>query len=743
MVRERERGVITLHSPGGCLAYYHHLFTTMQHQSYMFLAGQWEGGVEGSILEVPADTLIALFTLQYCQNQSINVVVVKSRVNVQTCVFRVSVESLCFGVEVKREEECPEVLCHCELPAVLTQVGEEEEEEGHKGLDKGKQRLNEENQKENGKEKEEEEEIYTRLEERKHKIGNENQKENEKKKEEGEEKEEDDRKRKVKKNLKKKTHDVLTKIKEEVNEDKDKDNIGVFKDGLWCCAGLCSSLRLAVKEITAAEREVGCAEHFASPLLGFRGGCLQACAEVSVWTKFCEMEAPAALFAAAVSADGRGEMLYPQEVLRYERHLRRPPILHNALKRTQRHIRETVQDGTKREKMCRQPLAQMPALTHQFAEGLDMTLADLMLFACFHLVLAGLTAAQITPEDITPLVAAWHTTLMQNTNIKAALTVLHGTQALLTGISRPGTPPRLVVPTVPDVSIYKSDPERSKSARGAFTKQGDVEEVVKVVKEAGVEPHYIPWSPHTSISSLFSSSSSSVPLHTLVAALSLDGHIPQSRLQRKVQQLENVCSAALALIQPGDVVVDFCSGGGHVGIPLAQCRPDCRVLLVENKSTSLVRAQQRVRQLGLTNVCFIQTNLDYFRGGFHIGVSLHACGAATDLVLRKCAAQRAAFVVSPCCYGSIRPNHVVSYPRSTLFRSLPLTMNQYLTLGHAADQTHGQDNPKTQQGQQCMRLVDEDRLQGMRQAGYKAVLALMNPPTCSPKNHILMGKPIS
>ena len=60
-------------------------------------------------------------------------------------------------------------------------------------------------------------------------------------------------------------------------------------------------------------------------------------------------------------------------------------------------------------------------------------------------------------------------------------------------------------------------------------------------------------------------------------------------------------------------------------------------------------------------------NLDYFTGSFDIGVSVHACGVATDLVLKMCLDNRADFVSCPCCYGKVQENHVLSYPRSQMF----------------------------------------------------------------------------
>lgn len=46
-----------------------------------------------------------------------------------------------------------------------------------------------------------------------------------------------------------------------------------------------------------------------------------------------------------------------------------------------------------------------------------------------------------------------------------------------------------------------------------------------------------------------------------------------------------------------------------------------QVILIENKEESLLRAQSRSSELGLSNIGFIQANLDYFTGPFQIGVS--------------------------------------------------------------------------------------------------------------------------
>jgi len=132
--------------------------------------------------------------------------------------------------------------------------------------------------------------------------------------------------------------------------------------------------------------------------------------------------------------------------------------------------------------------------------------------------------------------------------------------------------------------------------------------------------------------------------------------------------------------------------------------------------------------------------MDYFNGAFDIGVSLHACGVATDLVIQKCIQNSASFVSCPCCYGSVQENHMVSYPRSQEFREAPINFKDYLVLGHTADQTHG-TNQKETQGRQAMNIIDTDRAKMAMETGiYSRVeLRRLQPMTCSPKNNLIIG----
>ncbi len=158
----------------------------------------------------------------------------------------------------------------------------------------------------------------------------------------------------------------------------------------------------------------------------------------------------------------------------------------------------------------------------------------------------------------------------------------------------------------------------------------------------------------------------------------LGGELPPKRLIKKCQQLESLARAVMSIAEREGSrnlrIVDFCSGGGHLGILLAHLLPESQVLLVENKEDSLRRAYDRIRGRQ-KNVSLYQCNLAYFVGQFDVGISLHACGSATDMVLDKCLKAGAHFVSCPCCYGSIRTNSSgqdeeeegLTYPRSKRF----------------------------------------------------------------------------
>ncbi|XP_015687147.1 glutathione S-transferase C-terminal domain-containing protein [Protobothrops mucrosquamatus] len=220
------------------------------------------------------------------------------------------------------------------------------------------------------------------------------------------------------------------------------------------------------------------------------------------------------------------------------------------------------------------------------------------------------------------------------------------------------------------------------------------------------------------------------------------GKMSADRALRKQQQLNNLIALVTKLSKPGDVIVDFCSGGGHVGIVLAYILPLCQIILVENKEQSLLCAEKRSDELGLHNIWFIQANMDNFKGSFNIGVALHACGVATDMVIEHCIKVGAAFVISPCCYGFIQNTSKFVFPRSHLFKKV-LSYKEHMILCRFADQTAVQlPSERRQIGKQCMGLVDLDRAWSVERSNYSAQVITMEPQSCSPKNNLITGIPV-
>ena len=475
-----------------------------------------------------------------------------------------------------------------------------------------------------------------------------------------------------------------------------------------CVAGLCAILRQIVKEVTAEHPK-----HFCRKLLGFKESCLTACSESSVWTKFCEVDL--ILTVKFLHANSEIENELPISMARFERHMSQPVRLHNLYKYTM-------------SKKCSDESLILPEglrlLEHTYAEGSHITLADIIIFVCTHILLTVFSSE--TTMNLLPLTAKWYKKMIEDQIIVECLKLL----PLLK--SQSITEFHYTLPQVANQSLYKSDPKRYKPRSRIYTRQEDIEDSLELFKALNIQTN--------------------LDLEPFGAELNLDwssipydatpegGSLPLTRLKKKQEQLENMCKPVMKLAKAGNIIVDFCSGSGHLGILVAYLLPYCTVILLENKEQSLNRAKERVKKLGLTNVKIYQCNLDYFKGHFDIGMSLHACGVATDLVIQQCIRLKAIFVCCPCCYGSLHDCHHLTYPRSNVFKK-QMEPEKYIVLSHAADQTHDEQNVKTKQGYECMAIIDTDRKIEAEQFGYKVYLSKFIPNTCTPKNHIIVGIP--
>lgn len=516
-------------------------------------------------------------------------------------------------------------------------------------------------------------------------------------------------------------------------------------------AGLCGVCRNIVKYSASKDYAY---------LLGFKGSCLLAPSEASIWTKFCEIdivECTKSMLKRLTQMNGAiNAFQLPVAFARFESHMAQPIRMHNIYKLARDLANEENEQTDKTlidtfnnlsvNKKCRKSKAQIASsiaikdlnLEHKYAEGQQICIADVILFPCFWTVWTELQGfSQKSLDSQLPLTFKWMTTIHIENEEKISnclAMLMHSAQTQQT-IQDECTIGSFHIESVENYSLYKSDPKRYKPRNRIYTKQQDIDVTLGKVERLGLSIS----SAHRNVDLIDDFDWTSIPFE----ALPEGGQLPIKRLQRKKEQLESLARAVICMARKGDRIVDFCSGAGHLGILLAYKLPECVIYLLENKEESLMRAKVRVHQLQLTNVRFFQCNLDYFIGHFEIGSSLHACGVATDIVLWHCLNRKARFVCCPCCYGGCHQMPHISYPRSEFFRQNEITAQDFMHIAHCADQAHDliktSNVEKSVQGQFCMDVVDTDRKMYAEECGYSVTLSRLQPEDCTPKNRLLVG----
>ncbi|XP_063739024.1 glutathione S-transferase C-terminal domain-containing protein isoform X2 [Eleginops maclovinus] len=515
------------------------------------------------------------------------------------------------------------------------------------------------------------------------------------------------------------------------------------ESGMLCRAGLAVVLRHIISKTLEADPS----RNDVLALLGFKKTCLKACAEVSKWTRLCEIGIPSAVEEHLKDPSNQYEQL-PLSILNLERRLPEPVKVHNDDKLRRQKLQEkkkneknsnsesepgqSLQVGDELElraalaKLSVDPVPtpttresceirkvktkHLPPLQHVFAEGLHFTLTDMVLLPCIHQYLCSLQVHAAGVLHQIPHLLRWYS------RVQEVPGVIRAAKACGISFSTPEVPTSSL-PGPPAESNQPSLLEQEEGQETNLTFVGGPRPTMTKLKENGIEaifaPHPCPaWT---------------LPWDSLPRAINpTEGKMSDIRSVRKRQQLNNLVAMVTEQARPGNTVVDFCSG---------------TVILIENKEESLVRAQRRGAELGLKNIGFIQANLDNFTGPFQIGVALHACGVATDMVMEHCIQAGAAFVISPCCYGFIQNAIKFSFPKSKRFQET-LTNKEHMILCRFADQTAVQLRPDRRLiGKECMGLVDLDRSWAAEAHGYALQVMTMEPDSCSPKNNMLVGKP--
>ena len=241
--------------------------------------------------------------------------------------------------------------------------------------------------------------------------------------------------------------------------------------------------------------------------------------------------------------------------------------------------------------------------------------------------------------------------------------------------------------------------------------------------------------------------------------------MPPIRAWRKRRQIENVLgplAELTALLERPAHIVDFCASSGHVALPAAAVLKGVTVEINDLRERPIDIARERIAALppALRARCTARVgSTETHTGPFDIGVALHACGVATDVVLEACLRRRAAFVLVPCCVGRLaqRPNRgrnarsslpkteafaaCFDLPKSAVWRGA-LSSDEAKALARAGDCTaRDQLTADDRERRACKTVIDGDCLALAAERGYTVSHFVMRPFGITPKNDVIVGYP--
>lgn len=206
--------------------------------------------------------------------------------------------------------------------------------------------------------------------------------------------------------------------------------------------------------------------------LGFRGNCLQAPAECSIWTSFCEVQMVQSTILFLTQQQKQDVVEIPTTLAKLEEHMKQPIRMHNIVKRWQK---DQPQSAGQLKQEDIQKLAGS-LLDHSYVEGPDMTLADLLLFPCIILLADRLSELGVQLADHLPRVGAWLTTMKPAVSKAWNKTVGEKTFPDIDSL-RIQPQPKVKIPRVKEISLYKKDTVRRTGSMGNLSS----EEIARVI----------------------------------------------------------------------------------------------------------------------------------------------------------------------------------------------------------------------------------------------------------------------
>lgn len=244
-------------------------------------------------------------------------------------------------------------------------------------------------------------------------------------------------------------------------------------------------------------------------MLGFRQSCLSACAEVSSWTKYCEVQLQASIntfFNQNQITDENNLFEIPVQLARFECHLSQPLQIHNINKR----LNEKSLHPTQR-----------------FADEDNPTLSDVLILPNIHIAYELLGEKNM--DRFLPLTLKWYKSVLERLNIASYLEFII--------FERIKLPDNLILPEVPIHSLYKCDLRRYNPRAKIYVKQ-NVQDIIQVFDTINISVDSIS-------NNLLPIDWNELPYEVRPSG----GDIPDKRLIRKTQQLENLIQSTLKVIQ--------------------------------------------------------------------------------------------------------------------------------------------------------------------------------------------------
>lgn len=239
-------------------------------------------------------------------------------------------------------------------------------------------------------------------------------------------------------------------------------------------------------------------------MLGFRQSCLSACAEVSTWTKYCEVELQASMntFINYQMENDQSSFEIPIQLARFECHLSQPLQIHNINKRLQENSLHPTQ---------------------RFADEDNPTLSDLLILP--NIYIANELLGDDAMKMYLPLTLKWYKSVLKRLNIEKGL------ESII--FNRVKLPNNFILPEVPLHTLYKCDLRRYNPRAKIYVKQ-NVQDIIKIFDAIDINLNL-------TLNDLHPINWDELPYEVRPSG----GDIPDKRLVRKTQQLENLIQSTL------------------------------------------------------------------------------------------------------------------------------------------------------------------------------------------------------